>query len=73
MNLDSRRIGSLGRIRCPAIKGLPRDIVTMLHRSLVDLVLMRQSIRTVNIQLERSQTAMDETKQLLERLRKNGF
>jgi len=73
MHLDSQPITSLNRIRCPAIKGLPPDIVTMLHRSLVHLVLMRQSIRTVNIQLERSQSAVLETRELLDRLRKNGL
>ena len=61
------------RIRFPAVKGLPPEIVMMLHKSLVQLVLLRRGLEITSAQLERSRKAVLESHNLLGRLRADGF
>jgi hypothetical protein len=59
-------------IRCPAIKGLPTDIVTMLHKTMVHMVQMRRSIEATEVRLQSSQQAVWDSHFLLARLRRYG-
>jgi len=63
----------IDRVRCPLIKGLSRDVVHTLHKSLVGIALMRMSSELAGIQIERSRRAIRETDELLERGRREGF
>jgi len=59
-------------LRCPDIKGLPDDVVHILHHSLVDIARMRRSIEYTDKALEHSTRAASESWELLKRLRANG-
>jgi len=59
-------------IRCPAIKGLPEDVVHILHHSLVEIAIMRQSIESANQEVERSLLAVFESCELLRELRRKN-
>lgn len=54
-------------LRCPNVKGLPDDVVYILHHSLVDIVRMRRSIECTNKILELSMQAAAESCELLKR------
>jgi len=60
-------------IRCPKIKGLPRDTVLTLHHTMVQVVRMRRSIESARFHLDQSRCALRETRELLGRLRREGF
>ena len=60
-------------IRCPMIKGLPPDIVHMLHHSLVEIAIMRRSIESADREVERSLLAVFESRELLRALRTKGM
>jgi len=70
---SEQRQYAIDRIRCPTIKGLPRDTVHILHKSLVDIVRMRMSVELAGVQLKRSHRSLRETNDLLERVRTQGF
>lgn len=44
----------IDRIRCPAIEGLSRESVHILHKSLVGLVYLRRSIDNTKLCVDRS-------------------
>jgi len=73
MGTTDRPQNCIDGIRCPAIKGLPRETVHILHHSLVGLVCMQRSIEDVKLQVDRSWDAVRESRKLLHRLRKEGF
>jgi hypothetical protein len=60
-------------VRCPDIKGLPDDIVHMLHHSFVGIVQMRRSIERADLAVESGSKAAIEGLALLERLKAEGF
>jgi len=64
---------SIERIRRPDFNGLPPKMIVVLHASLAHLELMRKSIDRLGVQLERSQCAVCESEELLDRLRKDGL
>jgi hypothetical protein len=49
---------------------IPDDIYHMLHHSFVDIVRMRRSIEAANIRLEASTKAVEESREILARLRR---
>ena len=59
-------------IRCPMIKGLPQDIVHILHHTLVEIAIMRRSIESADREVERSLHAVFESCELLRTLRTKG-
>ena len=63
----------IGRIRFPSVKGLPSEIVMMLHKSLVQLVLLRRSLEMTSAHMKCSRIAICESEELLGRLRADGF
>lgn len=63
----------IDQIRCPAIQGMPRETVHMLHDSLVGLVYLRRSIEHTQLHVDRSLDAVRECEKLLHRLRMEGF
>jgi hypothetical protein len=63
----------VGHMRGPDIKDSPPDMVLLLQRSLTQLELMRASIDGLGLQVERSQGAVCESEELLDRLRKAGL
>lgn len=73
MGVNGQPQNCIDDIRCPAIKGLPRETIVMLHKSLVSIAHMRLSIESVNFQVYRSSSAVHESKELLRRLRREGF
>ena len=73
MSSTDRPLDCVDRIRCPAIKGLPRETVHILHDSLVSLVHLQRSIEGARLQVDRSCDAVRESKKLLHRLRMEGF
>jgi hypothetical protein len=60
-------------VRCPKIKGLPEDIVRILHHSLVEIAIMRRSIESADRDVERSLLAVFESCELLRELRTKGM
>ena len=64
---------SINDIRCPAIKGLRRDVVILLHKTMVGMTMMHLSIETAYIHIDRSRRAALESRELLTRLRIQGF
>jgi hypothetical protein len=60
-------------LRCPRIEGLPAGVVTQLHQSIVRLVQLRRSLEITSLHLERSKEAVWQSRQLLEKIRKDGF
>jgi phosphoribosylcarboxyaminoimidazole (NCAIR) mutase len=73
MNVVERTQNSIDSIRCPAIRGLDKDTVHMLHISLVQIVQMRRSIERAELQIRRSSRAAYESVELLRRLYERGF
>jgi len=63
----------IGGIRCPAIKGLPTETVNLLHQSMVEIVQLRRSIEYARIGVDHSWRAVLESRDLLKRLRLEGF
>jgi hypothetical protein len=63
----------IDRIRCAAGNGLPQDIAVLLHKSIVQLAVMRRSIELINLQIEDSTEAALESEYLLARLRRDGL
>jgi hypothetical protein len=63
----------VGHIPCPDIEDLPPNLVLLLQTSLAQLELMRASIDRLGLQVERSQCAVCESEELLDRLRKAGL
>jgi len=57
-------------VRCPVVKGLPDDIYHILHHSFLK---MRRSIESVDALIDTSIEAVLESREMLERLRNNGF
>jgi len=49
------------------------DTAIMLHQTMVQVVAMRRSIETARLHLDQSKCALREARQLLERLRRDGF
>jgi hypothetical protein len=60
-------------VRCPAVKGLPDDIYHMLHHSFVDILKMRRSIERADVLIDASREAALESREVLKRLRDDGF
>jgi hypothetical protein len=60
-------------VRCPNIKGLPDDIVYMLHQSFVGILRMRRSIERADYAVESSRKAAIEGLGMLARLKAEGF
>jgi hypothetical protein len=63
----------IGDVRCPNIKGLPDDIVHMLHHSFVGILQMRRSIDRADFWIETGRKAAIEGLDLLARLKAQGF
>jgi len=55
-------------LRCPNIKGLPKDNVHLLHHSIVQIARMRRSIEEMDRQLALSYKALKESRELLKRI-----
>jgi hypothetical protein len=60
----------VGHMRGQDIKDSPPDMVLLLQRSLTQLELLRASIDGLGLQVDRSQGAVCESEELLDRLRK---
>jgi hypothetical protein len=73
MAISDRPQNCIDRIRCPAIDGLSRETVHILHKSLVGLVYLRRSIEDTKLCVDRSWDAVRESNKLLHRLRIDGF
>ena len=54
-------------LRIPRIKGLPNDIVQMLHHTFVEIVWMRRSIEGANVRIAQSLKAILESREMLKR------
>ena len=72
MGVIDRPQNYINRIRSPAIQGLPRVTVHILHHSLT-LVYLRQRVDDAKLQVDRSWEAVRESKNLLRRLHTEGF
>ena len=59
-------------VRCPAIKGLPDDVVHLLHHCVVELVHIRRGIEDADRQVARASRAVFESCELLRRLAEQG-
>jgi len=70
MSLGRKRIED---VRCPTVKGLPDDIYHMLHHSFVDILKMRRSIEIVDVLINESRMAALESRDVLKRVRDDGF
>ena len=64
------RLKCIEDVRCPTVKGLPDDIYHILHHSFLK---MRRSIESVDALIDTSIEAVLESREMLERLRNNGF
>ena len=60
-------------LRIPAVKGLPDDVYHMLHHSFVDIARLRRSIERADAQICQSREAILESREMLERLRREHF
>jgi diguanylate cyclase len=60
-------------VRFPDIKGLPVDIVHMLHHSCVGILRMRRSIESADIVVALARAATNDARALLARLKAEGF
>jgi hypothetical protein len=59
-------------LRCPNIKGLPENVVHLLHRSLVEIVHLRGSIENTDQQVALSSKAVFESCELLKQIHAQG-
>ena len=74
MSLESpHRRKRMEDVRCPVVNGLPNDIYHVLHHSFVEILEMRRSIESVDALIDTSIEAVLESREMLERLRNNGF
>ena len=60
-------------VRCPAVKGLPDDVYHILHHSFVHILKMRRSIESADVHIDASVEAILESRDVLKRVRDNGF
>jgi hypothetical protein len=70
---SARRRKRIDDVRCPDIKGLPDDIVHVLHNSFVGILRMRRSIENADRVAESGRRAAIEAQALLARLKAEGF
>jgi len=60
-------------VRCPAVKGLPDDVYHILHHSFVHILKMRRSIESADALIDTSMEAILKSREVLKRLRDDGF
>jgi hypothetical protein len=60
-------------LRCPNIKGLPENVVQLLHRSLVEIAHLRRSIENTDQQVALSSKAVFQSCELLRRIHAQGI
>jgi len=73
MNMVDRREGSNNLTRGSRGQGLRSGTVTVLHKSMVEIDVMRLSIERAHLEIGRSWNAVLDSRELLDRLRREGF
>jgi len=73
MNVVDKPKNSIDLIRSPATQGLGSKTIDMVHKSMVDIAKMRLCTERILFQVGRSSNALLDSKELLDRLRREGF